>query len=807
MYPDNIQNMAQTQAIPSRNGLTLSFFNDFQTFLNASEAYFHLGYAVIPLLGDFDPTRPKVPAIAWSAYQNRRPTLSEIESWFSPSGKAAALGIVTGRISQLVVLDFDSQTTFDDFRRRCPDLLETRTVHSASRGLPHLYFHLPSHLHLTSHKAPGIDLLSDGRYVVAPPTVINGQPYKLIRGGMPRTLTQSDIQHIQSFITAQKSTPSPLPNNVDSTAHPLPLFTVDTELSLAQGRCQGWGEGSIPSPVPVSPTPSREKSGLPTTTDLHALYHYWLTKGGRNDALFRTALHARDAGWDETRTRRALTTLHVSRASHLPEPVAIRQREAYATIRSAFSRPARPQKAVRSHQRGSIANSAREALMQHHQTFVVRTIEGLMKKGFRAEQVFTADQAIHALKGLVGRDSVYNALNALSPIKKPFFAQISPSALPPASKEAAKDTKRLKTKKCFFVTEKKSGIKKRGPKHRLYRMPHNRDICRLLGVKPSGSDPLTHDDLGSARQTRMALHRELIKRRPANYSRGWLAHRLGVSRRTLDLYNRLIPIHSRPTYNATTLSWTLIDRLPADEPISGAFIETLTGKRYPALRSIAAHLLAKGTYIRLQQRIANYYWYGSDHPPTPLSTYVASPSRPETAQQPREPAPSSVGESLRPPRPTSSPADPVSGKRRTEVDARQGLGLGSNPPAHTALNNTQSHSVGEGLRPSRLPSSPSPVYGGGLGWGLPAPARSHFRKPLPEAADETRAQHLYTLINQRTPAGTRQLSLNNARRLISTYSPQQITQALALFQRRASLDNPTGFFVTVLRSSIRQEIK
>ena len=192
---------AQMQAISGGNGLNLSKFNDSQTLLNAAEAYYYLGYSVIPLLGDVDPARPKVAARSWSVYQQRLANLNEFQNWFSPEGGAAALGIVTGRISRLVVLDFDSPDLFADFRRRFPDLLETRTVQSAGRGLPHLYFHLPPHLCLASHKRLGVDLLSDGRYVVAPPSTINDSPYRITRGGMPRALTAHDIQRLQSFLT------------------------------------------------------------------------------------------------------------------------------------------------------------------------------------------------------------------------------------------------------------------------------------------------------------------------------------------------------------------------------------------------------------------------------------------------------------------------------------------------------------------------------------------------------------------------------------------------------------------------------
>ena len=123
-----------------------------------AEAYFYLGYSVIPLLGDRDLSRPKVPAMPWGGFQKYRASPNDYKQWFSESG-FAGLGIVTGRISQLVVLDFDSEPIFNIFKAQYPDLLETHTVRSAGRGLPHLYFKLPPHLHLDSQKGQGIDLL------------------------------------------------------------------------------------------------------------------------------------------------------------------------------------------------------------------------------------------------------------------------------------------------------------------------------------------------------------------------------------------------------------------------------------------------------------------------------------------------------------------------------------------------------------------------------------------------------------------------------------------------------------------------
>ena len=112
----------------------------------------------------------------------------------------------------------------------------------------------------------------------------------------------------------------------------------------------------------------------------------------------------------------------------------------------------------------------------------------------------------------------------------------------------------------------------------------------------------------------MALHRELIKRRPSQYPRRWLAQRLGVNTRTIAAYNSLIPIHSKEMHIETPITWKTIERLPFDEPLQGAVLVTLRGKRYPALRMIASRLLAMGQGITLKQQTVNYYWYGEEEP-------------------------------------------------------------------------------------------------------------------------------------------------------------------------------------------------
>jgi len=428
-----------------------------------------------------------------------------------------------------------------------------------------------------------------------------------------------------------------------------------------------------------------------------------------------------------------------------------------------FSRPARTPALPRIQGREltTLPNSVREALMQRKLTHVIRTLEGLLLAGFRAGMGFTADQAIQALKGVVGRDSIYNALNTIAPTGQPYFPQRNPSAHPKASDEAAYQKSRLKTKKCFFVTEKKSGIKKRGIQSRWFKMPTVNDLCRMLGVKSSGSDVLTWDDLMSAHQTRMALHRELIKRRPGEYSRRWLANRLGVTRRTLDTYNRLIPIRTRATYHETPLSWISIDTLLTDEALAGAFIETLTGKKYPALRAVAARLLAKGTYIRLKQRASNLYWFGSDDPPPHIL--------------PNYQIPENLNRQIAKNKTERSYENRPYPKLKEEFEAQK--------VTEERGDLVSVGTVGAMLPPQETHSASTPLY-----------AKVVELSPVQQ---EALAQSIYNQIDG--------LSLKNARKLVGAYAEKHIRFALQRLQQQANLANPSGFFVSVLRSTARME--
>src|SRR5690606_2954447 len=234
-----------------------------------------------------------------------------------------------------------------------------------------------------------------------------------------------------------------------------------------------------------------------------------------------------------------------------------------ATIHSAYSRPPRQPTEQGRAAVEQLPNSVREALFQLKQTYTVRVIEGLRLAGIQPGQTFTTNQALKLLAGQVGKHSIYAALKAHSSSGKAIFnQQIPPLDTPKPLAYADSSLVTDQTKNCVLVAPKN---REKGLHHRparLFVMPDNHDLCAKLGVKLTWSDPLTEQDLTSAKQTRMAAHRELIKHRPGLYPRRWLARRLGVDAETLDTYNREIPIHVRHCFSEKPISWHNLDDIP-----------------------------------------------------------------------------------------------------------------------------------------------------------------------------------------------------------------------------------------------------
>lgn len=143
--------------------------------IDAARLYVSKGYSVIPLK-----EKGKTPAIAsWKEYQTHLPTDEELIKWFS-DGKLN-LGIVTGKLSALTVVDFDTPEAIEQAKEKgFPKGLLVKTA----RGF-HAYCKYEEGHRNFQKKAglPGVDLRAEGGYVVAPPSIHeSGHVYHWVEG-------------------------------------------------------------------------------------------------------------------------------------------------------------------------------------------------------------------------------------------------------------------------------------------------------------------------------------------------------------------------------------------------------------------------------------------------------------------------------------------------------------------------------------------------------------------------------------------------------------------------------------------------
>lgn len=152
--------------------------------VETAQRYLARGWSVLPLRA-----RDKRPLAVWEPLQNSRPSAEQVTDWFS-RWPDANIGIVTGEISNLIVLDIDPEhggdASLDRLERqygRLPATVETIT----GGGGRHLYFAHPGGLiRNRTGLAQGIDLRGDGGYIVAPPSIHpSGRPYVWAAGHSP----------------------------------------------------------------------------------------------------------------------------------------------------------------------------------------------------------------------------------------------------------------------------------------------------------------------------------------------------------------------------------------------------------------------------------------------------------------------------------------------------------------------------------------------------------------------------------------------------------------------------------------------
>jgi P4 family phage/plasmid primase-like protien len=281
------------------------------TLLGAALAYAKRGWSVIPLHPN-----EKLPLIKWTSYQSQRATEDNIYTWWQHAPNAN-VGIVTGTISNIVVLDVDGAKGWEAIVDQGG--VEVTLTASTARG-QHLYFMHPGfEIRNFVGALPELDFRGDGGYVVAPPSI---HPSSAVYTWITDPDTAPIAEISTWLLDLVQGQPSRSGKSNDSTLCRDTILLTNLSNSF--------------DPVASRPVSSADSAG-----------DYWLQRaltqaqaGKRNDIGFRLACQLRDHGvsWGAAESYMGAYQAQVMlfTASH-----AYTLSEALASLKEAYATPAR----------------------------------------------------------------------------------------------------------------------------------------------------------------------------------------------------------------------------------------------------------------------------------------------------------------------------------------------------------------------------------------------------------------------------------------------------------------------------------
>lgn len=166
--------------------------------VDAALAALRRGWSVVPLhdvsggvcsCGRVDcPSPGKHPRIAWEPAQVAVASVDQVRHWWG-RWPEAGVGVVTGPVSGVVVLDVDPRNGGDESLARLQGrfgVLATTVETRTGGGGRHLWFRHPGGAVPSGPVAPGLDVKADGGLVVIPPTRhASGRRYEWSGGAGP----------------------------------------------------------------------------------------------------------------------------------------------------------------------------------------------------------------------------------------------------------------------------------------------------------------------------------------------------------------------------------------------------------------------------------------------------------------------------------------------------------------------------------------------------------------------------------------------------------------------------------------------
>ena len=130
------------------------------------QGYVDSGWSVLPV----KPEEKRPYMTNWLQYMHTKATPAQVQSWFT-NLSGAGVGVVTGKISNIVVLDVESYcpTPIEEILKKYP----TQMIARSGSGGWHLYYQYPTGVSKVANRVgifEGADLRGDGGFIVLPPT-------------------------------------------------------------------------------------------------------------------------------------------------------------------------------------------------------------------------------------------------------------------------------------------------------------------------------------------------------------------------------------------------------------------------------------------------------------------------------------------------------------------------------------------------------------------------------------------------------------------------------------------------------------
>lgn len=501
------------------------------------------------------------------------------------------IGLVTGNKSRHVIYDNDSVEADEAFCSAFPELVDTWTVQSGSGGYHyHRHYRLAPDVMVTgTRRYKGeYDYLAGGAYAVAPPTAYEGKQWVTVNRDPEnaRVLTARNILDIERFLAEYRG--------------------ATTKQIIA-----------IPQRI--------------YTADLLTMYHELLRTQPRNESLFRTALHGKRIGILQADCEAMLLdefvhttpTQHTSSTKH--ETDIARRAEGLRTIASAY----RYNPTSTTIKLDTVpANTLREYYFTQNASVALRVIEGLYLAGCKGYERMTRKQMEQTLKpyGLSAK-TIRNATETLI-ANKPIFVgmadDITHGSDTHSTTATALKASRAKSNTQTIVCrgEKRATVKTPAKssdgtfKPTLYIVPHLPSLLDAYSLENKGSDQIQADVLKSVKKYRIALLYAFIERNPGQWSKSFLAKRLGVTKDSITNYIKDAKIISLQQVMSESVNiWNVHDLLPEDAKTWGKFgiwLQDSTGQRHTPQLDKALRLLGANLKLDLVRQCTNYYAVSED---------------------------------------------------------------------------------------------------------------------------------------------------------------------------------------------------